>query len=217
MGEGLLYLATSVWLGAVHASTPGLGKAIAASCIVGVRGRPVDALVLGLFVTLSHTSGIVLVALLATAGAAWLIPHRVGAYVAVATGVLVVGIGCWMLRTQLRRLASARFWHGGRGVPAGAANGAGHDHPYGHGPHDHHDHGPHSHSHGWSTVHSHDLEAMAQDRPRRGVVRVRGERLDTGERSARRAHRPASPAVGARPDSRPGLRRGGFPAAPARP
>src|SRR6201987_98688 len=60
MGEGVLYLLTSFWLGAVHAATPGHGKTIAASYIVGVRGRPVDALVLGIFVTLSHTSGIVL-------------------------------------------------------------------------------------------------------------------------------------------------------------
>ena len=62
MLEGLFYLMTSFWLGAVHAATPGHGKTIAASYIVGVRGRPVDALVLGIFVTLSHTSGIVLVA-----------------------------------------------------------------------------------------------------------------------------------------------------------
>jgi len=40
MGEGILYLLTSFWLGAVHAATPGHGKTIAASYIVGVRGRP---------------------------------------------------------------------------------------------------------------------------------------------------------------------------------
>src|SRR5205809_6030587 len=85
MGEGIIYLLTSFWLGAVHAATPGHGKTIAASYIVGVRGRPVDALVLGIFVTLSHTSGIVLVAVLATLGSAWLIPQRVEAYIAVGT------------------------------------------------------------------------------------------------------------------------------------
>src|SRR6266850_6687426 len=100
MGEGLLYLVTSFWLGAVHAATPGHGKTIAASYIVGVRGRPVDALVLGIFVTLSHTSGIVLVAVLATFGSAWFLPQRVEAYVAVMTGLLVIGMGAWLLRTQ---------------------------------------------------------------------------------------------------------------------
>ena len=108
MGEGILYLMTSFWLGAVHAATPGHGKTIAAAYIVGVRGRPVDALVLGIFVTLSHTSGIVLVAVLATAGSTWLIPQRIEAYLAVGTGILVIGIGCWMLRTQMRLLAAAR-------------------------------------------------------------------------------------------------------------
>src|SRR5438046_8151609 len=73
MAEALFYLATSFWLGALHAATPGHGKTIAASYIVGVRGRPIDAFVLGLFVTLSHTSGIVLVAVLATLGSTWLI------------------------------------------------------------------------------------------------------------------------------------------------
>src|SRR6516162_6902915 len=127
MGEGVLYLLTSFWLGAVHAATPGHGKTIAASYIVGVRGRPVDALVLGIFVTLSHTSGIVLVGILATLGSAWLIPQRVEAYLAVATGILVIGIGCWMLRTQMRLLP----------IPIGEARAA---HSHGRGLH-YHSHG----------------------------------------------------------------------------
>src|SRR5262245_38978301 len=104
MVEGFLYLVTSFWLGAVHAATPGHGKTIAASYIVGARGRPVDALVLGIFVTLSHTSGIVVVAVLATLGSAWLIPRRVEAYLALVTGALVIAVGGGPLTTQCRRL-----------------------------------------------------------------------------------------------------------------
>jgi nickel/cobalt exporter len=144
MGEGIVYLLTSFWLGAVHAATPGHGKTIAASYIVGVRGRPVDALVLGIFVTLSHTSGIVLVAVLATLGSAWLIPQRVEAYLAVGTGILVIGIGCWMLRMQMRLLPVAAEHHA-------------HPHPD--------DRGPRYHSHGWGLAHSHDFEAITQVRP----------------------------------------------------
>src|SRR5438445_12480790 len=99
--ETVFYLASSFWLGAVHAATPGHGKTISAAYIVGARGRPVDALVLGIFVTLSHTSGIILVGALATMGSAWLLPQRVEAYLGVGTGLLVVAIGLWMLRTQL--------------------------------------------------------------------------------------------------------------------
>src|SRR2546425_12758304 len=108
MAEGILYLVSSFWLGAVHAATPGHGKTIAASYIVGVRGRPVDALVLGIFVTLSHTSGIILVAVLATLGSAWLVPRRVEAYLALGTSILVIGLGLWMLRTQRAALALGR-------------------------------------------------------------------------------------------------------------
>jgi nickel/cobalt exporter len=145
MGEGALYLLTSFWLGAVHAATPGHGKTIAAAYIVGARGRPVDALVLGIFVTLSHTSGIVLVAVLATLGSTWLIPQRVEAYLALGTGVLVIGIGCWMLRTQMRLLPAPVAEH---------AHLHAHPHP--------HSHGAHYHSHGWGVTHSHDIEAITE-------------------------------------------------------
>jgi hypothetical protein len=61
-----------LWAGAVHAATPGNGKTIAAAYIVGARGKPVDAVILGVFVTLSQTSGIVLVGVLASLGSACL-------------------------------------------------------------------------------------------------------------------------------------------------
>ena len=109
MGEAILFLLTSFWLGAVHAATPGHGKTIAASYIVGVRGRPVDALVLGIFVTLSHISGIVLVAVLAVAGStlADSSAHR---------GISRDRNGgprhcnrIWMLKSQMRVLATSRM------------------------------------------------------------------------------------------------------------
>jgi nickel/cobalt transporter (NicO) family protein len=177
MGEGILYLVTSFWLGAVHAATPGHGKTIAASYIVGVRGRPVDALVLGIFVTLSHTSGIILVAVLATLGSTWLIPQRVEAYLAVGTGILVIGIGCWMLRTQMRLRLPARVRTDRRKDPGDVGNAdvrnhrrdgisvmEDHAHPHTH------DHGPHYHSHGWGLAHSHDIEAIRQTRPSLAIL-----------------------------------------------
>src|SRR5207249_2479915 len=156
MAEALFYLATSFWLGALHAATPGHGKTIAASYIVGVRGRPIDAFVLGLFVTLSHTSGIILVAVLATVGSTWLVPHRVEAYLALATAMLVIGIGLWMLRTQRAALALARS-------PGNDPPGHVHD-EWSHGAHDHapaHDH-DHAHDHGGGAhTHSHEHGAHA--------------------------------------------------------
>ena len=171
MGEGLLYLVTSFWLGAVHAATPGHGKTIAASYIVGVRGRPVDALVLGIFVTLSHTSGIVLVAVLATLGSTWLMPQRVEAYLAVGTGILVIGIGCWMLRTQMRLLPAARpqedSWKDRGDVADAYARNHRRAEDHAHYPHDH---GAHYHSHGWGLTHTHDIEAITQVRPNLAIL-----------------------------------------------
>src|SRR5438045_9172910 len=96
MRELLFFVASSFWAGAAHAATPGHGKTIAAAYIVGARGRPIDAVILGVFVTLSHTSGIVLVGGLASLGSAWFVPQRIEAYLAVAVGILVIGLGAWM-------------------------------------------------------------------------------------------------------------------------
>src|ERR687888_2710242 len=97
MLEGLLYLASSFWLGALHAATPGHGKTVSAAYLVGLRGRPADALALGIFVTLSHTCGIVFFALLATLGST-LLSQQSERYLALATAVLIAGIGLWTLR-----------------------------------------------------------------------------------------------------------------------
>ena len=161
MTEAFLYLAGSFWLGAVHAATPGHGKTIAAAYIVGARGRPADAFALGVFVTLSHTVGIVLVAVLAALGATWAVPARIEAYLAVATGALVIAIGLWMLRTQWAVL----FPHGHE-----------HHHPHERYPHDHdhaHEHAAPSseprdlgsHRHGWGRVHTHRVDLLSEPRP----------------------------------------------------
>ena len=148
MTDGILYLFSGFWLGALHAATPGHGKTIAAAYIVGARGRPVDAFVLGVFVTLSHTFGIVGVAVLASLGAARAVPARIEAYLAIVTGLLVVGIGLWMVGSQWRIL-SAR--------------------PHGHQPdelddRDHHHH-EHEHHHGWGPAHTHRLDVLSETRP----------------------------------------------------
>lgn len=181
MSEALLYLASSFWLGAVHAATPGHGKTIAAAYIVGARGRPVDAWILGIFVTLSHTSGIVLVGVLASLGLPGMVPHRIEAWLALFTGLLVILIGLWTLWTQRELLPLARGT-GGRaadGVRYGAPLAAGHHHHAGHRhdhvhehdhPHEHdHDHvhgeqAPTYHSHGWGFKHTHNVDLVTRNR-----------------------------------------------------
>src|SRR5437763_12828159 len=96
MLEGAMYLVSSFWLGAVHAATPGHGKTVSAAYLVGTRGRPADAVALGIFVTLAHTSGITIFALLATVGSTGL-SQRAESQVSLATALLILGIGAWML------------------------------------------------------------------------------------------------------------------------
>jgi nickel/cobalt exporter len=176
MREALFYLVSSFWAGAVHAATPGHGKTIAAAYIVGARGRPVDAVILGVFVTLSHTSGIVLVGVLASLGTAWLVPQVVEAYLALGTGVLVILLGLWMLWTQRELLALAMGEPACATIPAAAAGDSGRSH---HAPgqrHDHHEHGdePGWHSHGWGTHHAHRLDVVTDGRPRLAVLLALG-------------------------------------------
>ena len=154
VAETFLLLVSSFWLGAVHAATPGHGKTIAAAYIVGARGRPVDAFVLGVFVTLSHTLGIVGVAVLASLGAARSVPARTEAYLAIVTALLVVGIGAWMVGSQWTVLFPRLHAH---------LHDALGDHAHEHDVHDH-DHA-HYHRHGWGPAHSHRLDVLTETRP----------------------------------------------------
>ncbi|HEU0060044.1 MAG TPA: sulfite exporter TauE/SafE family protein [Hyphomicrobiaceae bacterium] len=171
MRETLFFIISSFWAGAAHAATPGHGKTIAAAYIVGARGKPIDALILGVFVTLSHTSGILLVGVLASLGFGWLRPQRIEAYLALGVGILVVVLGLWMLWTQRDLLALAM------GAP-GAAGGDEHDH-------DHAEWAAHAHpdgaagaqawhSHGWGTAHAHRLDLVTADRPKLPVLLALG-------------------------------------------
>jgi nickel/cobalt exporter len=174
MVEALIYLASSFWLGAVHAATPGHGKTIAAAYIVGARGKPVDAWILGIFVTLSHTSGILLVGLLASIGLPGFVPQRMEAYLSLATGVLVIAIGLWTLWSQrdLVRALRATTVHAHDGLPTHAhahdndhTHAHDHDHPHAHGDAHHHHHGESGyHSHGLGFKHTHDLSLVTAKR-----------------------------------------------------
>ena len=165
MRELLFFVVSSFWAGAAHAATPGHGKTIAAAYLVGARGKPIDAVILGIFVTLSHTSGIVLVGVLASLGSTWLRPQRIEAYLAVAVGSMVIVLGLWMLWAQRDLLALAM---GEAGEPDGSRRADAHpsdhahDHPHGHG------HGEPViwHSHGFGKVHSHRLDVVAENRPK---------------------------------------------------
>lgn len=174
MRELLFFVVSSFWAGAAHAATPGHGKTIAAAYLVGARGKPIDAVILGIFVTLSHTSGIVLVGILASLGSTWLRPQHIEAYLAVAVGSLVIVLGLWMLWAQRDLLAIAMGESGEPGDDSSRADARRSDHDHDHDydqAHDHpsaHGHGEPViwHSHGLGKVHSHRLDVVVENRPK---------------------------------------------------
>lgn len=127
---GLLALLLAVVLGASHAAMPGHGKTIMAAYLAGRRGTPRDAVTVGATVTLTHTAGVLALGLLLPV-ATTLAGETVLTWLGLASGLLVTGIGLWLLRSAVR----GRPTHG----------------------HHHHGHGPHGHHHGHDH-HHHDRE-----------------------------------------------------------
>jgi nickel/cobalt transporter (NicO) family protein len=106
-GDGvlvLLLLAAFGW-GAVHALSPGHGKAMVAAYLVGTRGTTRDAIVLGATVTVTHTAGVVALGLIALGLSAWVLPEQLYPWLNLASGVLVVGVGIAVLRGRLKKHA----------------------------------------------------------------------------------------------------------------
>ncbi|MFH8372249.1 nickel/cobalt transporter [Streptomyces cyaneofuscatus] len=148
---GLLALLLALVLGASHAAMPGHGKTIMAAYLAGRRGTRRDALTVGATVTLTHTAG-VLVLGLALPVSTHLAGETVLLWLGAASGLLVTGIGVWLLLSAVRGRPHHNHHHHGHGHSHGAG---GHDHSHGHsaGGHDHdHAHGPgRPHHHGPAT------------------------------------------------------------------
>jgi nickel/cobalt transporter (NicO) family protein len=131
-GEGvlvLLLLAAFGW-GAVHALSPGHGKAMVAAYLVGTRGTPRQAVALGATVTVTHTAGVALLGVVALALSQYVLPEDLYPWLNLVAGVLVLSVGAAVLRGRLARRASEGAAHG-----HSHAHGGGHHH---HGDGDHH-------------------------------------------------------------------------------
>jgi nickel/cobalt exporter len=122
----LLALLVAAFWGAAHALTPGHGKAIVAGYLVGTRGRPRDAVLLGLIVTATHTAGVFALGLVTLLLSHFIVPERLYPWLTVASGLLVVAVGASVLWGRVRHARAHR---------------AGHAHDHHHHDHHHHDHG----------------------------------------------------------------------------
>ena len=89
----LLFLALGI--GFLHAFTPGHGKSLVGAYLVANRGTLIQAVGLGLVVTLTHTLSIYILGGLASAAAYIFIPSKIIPIMSVITGVLIILIALW--------------------------------------------------------------------------------------------------------------------------
>jgi nickel/cobalt transporter (NicO) family protein len=105
-GEGvlvLLLLAAFGW-GALHALSPGHGKAMVAAYLVGTRGKPRHAVALGATVTVTHTVGVFALGLVTLALSQYVLPEDLYPWLNLTAGLLVIVIGAAVLRSRVRHV-----------------------------------------------------------------------------------------------------------------
>jgi nickel/cobalt transporter (NicO) family protein len=132
-GQGVLLvlLAAAFGWGALHALSPGHGKAMVAAYLIGTRGTRRDAVLLGATVTVTHTIGVFALGFVTLGLSQYVLPEDLYPWLTLVSGLMVVAIGAGVLRSRLRPTHEHSHAHGHS-----------HDHDY---PHDH-DH-PHDHGH----------------------------------------------------------------------
>ncbi len=108
----LASLAAALFWGAAHALSPGHGKTIVTAYLVGQRGTPRHAALLGLIVTATHTVGVFALGLVTLLLSRFVVPDHLYPWLNLAAGVLVVGIGMSVLVARcLHRRAHAHHHH----------------------------------------------------------------------------------------------------------
>ena len=109
-GQGvllLLLLAAFGW-GALHALSPGHGKAMVAAYLVGTRGSARHAVALGATVTVTHTIGVFALGVVTLALSQYVLPEDLYPWLTLVSGLLVVVVGAGVLRS---RVLKARHDH----------------------------------------------------------------------------------------------------------
>jgi nickel/cobalt transporter (NicO) family protein len=99
----LASLAAAIFWGAAHALSPGHGKTIVTAYLVGQRGTPRHAALLGLIVTATHTIGVFGLGLVTLLLSRFVVPDHLYPWLNLTTGLLVVGIGASVLASRVRR------------------------------------------------------------------------------------------------------------------
>ena len=104
-------LALALFWGAAHALSPGHGKTIVTAYLVGQKGKPWHAVLLGLIVTATHTAGVFSLGLVTLALSQFVVPDQLYPWLNLASGALVVSIGVSVLAARWRHARAHAHHH----------------------------------------------------------------------------------------------------------
>jgi len=163
-GTVLLALGVALVLGAVHALSPGHGKAMVAAYLVGSRGRIRDAVLLGGVVTFTHVISVLIIGVIALVLSKFIVPQRLFPWISAASGALIVVVGFWLLVRTAGGAGHAHSHHHADGHDHGHHHDEAHDHDHAEAvTHVHGDDGhthPHAEAHPHSHTHAHVPEGQ---------------------------------------------------------
>jgi ABC-type nickel/cobalt efflux system permease component RcnA len=126
----LASLFVALFWGAAHALTPGHGKTIVTAYLVGQRGTPAHAALLGLIVTVTHTVGVFALGLVTLLLSQFIVPETLYPWLALVSGLSVVGVGIAVLQGRVREVLRARAHD--RAHARNHQHSHDHDHEHGH-------------------------------------------------------------------------------------
>ncbi|MGJ5008210.1 nickel/cobalt efflux transporter [Bradyrhizobium oligotrophicum] len=92
-----LFVPSAIALGALHGLEPGHSKTMMAAFIVAIRGTVLQAVLLGLSATISHTAIVWVVALAGLHFGRELSGERSEAFLQLISAVIIIGIAAWMV------------------------------------------------------------------------------------------------------------------------
>lgn len=97
----LTSLGVAFLFGTGHALAPGHGKTMVAAYLVGSRGTPKHALLLGLVTTITHTLGVFALGILTLFASQYVLPEQLYPVLSFLSGLTVCGVGFWLLDSRL--------------------------------------------------------------------------------------------------------------------
>lgn len=106
-----LFVPSAILLGALHGLEPGHSKTMMAAFIIAIRGTVLQATLLGLSATISHTAIVWAVALAGLYFGQELSGERSEAYLQMASAIIIIGIAGWMVWRTWRDQNHAQDHH----------------------------------------------------------------------------------------------------------